>query len=859
MKTVTDHLIEMLTKFIHENHLVVWFDPEKIYTHIAESFSLPGVTVAKYNGSFIALRKEVSTLMQGENPPNLLMYVPLDENATDNALIAFTKAGVVLSPRPPWQRSTSLGTLVAQVLRERGWDEKKIEDYRRRIEKEHLSLTDIDEMLGEPEAPDTRVLALIFTSSEPHEIVLQFLTDSTKDAHILQKAAIGDLQKLLAVEFGVNIETSEPAPMRNSLLRHIFATVLFHELKGDIPEDLKGIPHATTSHGIEACLRLVHVWQDRSSLQDAFLNASEDVERAFGIEGRSFSFDQLRKITLFKSTEIALLGQIIQSLRDQPEPDLIALAGERRHGIWASRDPTLWQSWSFCKISGEFLLLAGNIRKELGNKRNLADLIQQYTSGTPPWAQCDQLYRKCERLADTLHQGISDAYGDLAAVQRKVQQEYMEVADILATLFSRALEQEKFVTPGILRQRDIFETIVRPSLESDKTAYILVDSLRYEMGCELTELLHRDGETVEITPAIGTLPSVTQIGMAALLPRAGTNETTLVETDSGIALKLNNTILKTKAERLAYLESHVDTSLQICNLEEFFALNKKQKERFTKANFLIITSQEIDEAGESDMLLRTRHYMDEIIRVLRNAMRLLSCLGIKNVIITTDHGHLFGNIVGSEMKVDPPGGKTVFLHRRVWVGQGGTTNAGCLRIKSKDIGLGEGLDIVTPRGIGVFKVPGGGRAYFHGGCSPQELIIPVISVHLTPTCPPEGSPIVWTLEVGGGRISSRMCSVKIDGKSTAISGLTPPKVRVEIRSEGQVISSIINAHEGYDESSREIQLKVNPKDNLAIEPNTVFLMISGIPTKPIVSIHLIDAQNGVELKKVEGVPISIMT
>lgn len=434
----------------------------------------------------------------------------------------------------------------------------------------------------------------------------------------------------------------------------------------------------------------------------------------------------------------------------------------------------------------------------------------------------------------------------------------MEVADILATTFSRALEQEKFVLPGILRQRDIFETIVRPSLESDKTAYILVDSLRYEMGCALAELLHRDGERAEVTPAIGTLPSVTQIGMAALLPRAGTTEMTLVATDSGITLKLNNTILKTKAERLAYLESHVDTQLQICSLEELFTLNKKQKELFKKANFLIITSQEIDEAGESDMLLRTRHYMDEIIRVLRNAMRLLSSLDVKNVIITTDHGHLFGNIVGSEMKIDPPGGKTVFLHRRVWVGQGGTTNAGCLRIKSNDIGLGEGLDIVIPRGIGVFKVSGGGRAYFHGGCSPQEIIIPVISVHLTPTCPPESSPIIWTLEVGGGRISSRMCSVKIEGKSTAISGLTPPKVRVEIRSEGQVISSIINAHEGYDEIAREIQLKVNPKDNLAIEPNTVFLMISGNPTKPIASIHLIDAQTGVELKKVEGVPVSIM-
>lgn len=858
MKTVTDHLIEMLTKFIHENHLVVWFDPEKIYTHIAESFSLPGVTVAKYDGSFIALRKEVSTLMQGENPPNLLCYVPLDENATDDALIAFTQAGVVLSPRPPWQRSTSLGALAAKVLRERGWDDKKIDEYRRRIEKEHLTLSDIDEMLGEPESPDTRVLALIFFSSEPREITLQFLADSSKDAQIIQKAAIGDLQKLIATEFDIIVEGSDLSTIRTSLLRNIFATVLFQELKGELPSDLKGIPHSKTPRGIDACQRLLDIWQDRSSLRDAYERASEDVERAFGIERRSFPFHQLRDITLFQAIERTLINHVIQAIREHPTQDLVDLARKRRDGVWASRDPSLWQSWSLCSKAGEFLLFAGNIRKELGKKRDLADIIEHYTAGNPPWALLDQLYRRCERLADTLPQGISSSYGDFSHLQKKVQQEYMEIADTLAINFSQALEHEKFSISSVLRQRDIFEIAVRPSLESDKTAYILVDSLRYEMGCSLADLLGRDGETVEVTPAIGTLPSVTEIGMAALLPRAGAADTTLAEADPGIALKLNNKVLRNKSERIAYLKSHIDTPVQICSLEELFTLNKKQEDQFKKANFLVITSQEIDDAGESDILLRTRHYMDEIIRVLRNAMRVLSCLGVKTVIITTDHGHLFGNVVGSDMKIDPPGGKTVLLHRRVWVGSGGTTNTGCIRIKSKDINLGEGFDIVIPRGIGIFKVPGGGRAYFHGGCSPQELIIPVITVHLTPTCPPESSKVVWTLDVGGGRISSRMCSVKIDGKSTAISGFIPPKVRVEIKSAGQVISSIINAHEGYDESTRDIQLKVNPKDSLAIESNTVFLMISEIPTESIVSVHLIDAQTGVELKKVEGVPISIM-
>ena len=37
--------------------------------------------------------------------------------------------------------------------------------------------------------------------------------------------------------------------------------------------------------------------------------------------------------------------------------------------------------------------------------------------------------------------------------------------------------------------------------------------------------------------------------------------------------------------------------------------------------------------------------------------------------------------------------------------------------------------VLTPMGSDLFKAPGAGLNYVHGGCSPQEMIVPVIEVH----------------------------------------------------------------------------------------------------------------------------------
>ena len=66
---------------------------------------------------------------------------------------------------------------------------------------------------------------------------------------------------------------------------------------------------------------------------------------------------------------------------------------------------------------------------------------------------------------------------------------------------------------------ELFETEVKPKVQEGKTAYVWVDALRFEMARELIEVLKEDFD-LSLQPAIATMPTITEIGMASLLPKA---------------------------------------------------------------------------------------------------------------------------------------------------------------------------------------------------------------------------------------------------------------------------------------------------------------------------------------------------
>jgi hypothetical protein len=133
--------------------------------------------------------------------------------------------------------------------------------------------------------------------------------------------------------------------------------------------------------------------------------------------------------------------------------------------------------------------------------------------------------------------------------------------------------------------------------------------------------------------------------------------------------------------------------------------------------------------------------MDTVIDDLVRAIKKLAAAGVRNAVVSADHGHLFSfGDRGEAERADAPGGATVDLHRRCWIGRGGVTPPGCVRVSASTLGYDSDLDLVFPPGTAVFKA-GGDLGFHHGGPTLQELIVPVVTVRSAPpVAPPKPSP-----------------------------------------------------------------------------------------------------------------------
>jgi hypothetical protein len=433
----------------------------------------------------------------------------------------------------------------------------------------------------------------------------------------------------------------------------------------------------------------------------------------------------------------------------------------------------------------------------------------------------------------------------------------MEIGGMLSDKFLKHLRDEKFRT-NVFSQTDIYERKIRRELPEKKTAYVWVDALRFEMGRELAESLAENFE-VSCEPAVATVPTITEIGMAALLPGSEKHVTAATAREGKVALTIDGVMVRDRKERLALLRSIADVEVLDLKLEDLLPKPKKKVEdSVRKAGLILMTSQEIDSLCEGDNVPFARTRMDSILHDLHRAFRVLAKLGVKKFVVVADHGYIFGEELDDSMKIDPPRGETIDLHRRVWIGRGGEASDSFLRARLDDFNLGPDLEIATPWGFGGFKVSGGAKAFFHGGLSLQELIIPVLTLSPRPRAAVEqGCGFDWMLVPGSQKISTRFFSVQVKGVTADLFESEPPKIRIEVRADGKVWSTPVSASYGFEEGTADVQLRRGEAESREIEPNTITLLIQEDAPRGTASVLLLDATSGNELKRIPKIEIAI--
>ena len=859
MGIVSEHLVGLIAKQVEERSLVVWYDPGADYRAVAERLEIPGTMVARYDGSFLKLRREIDTLLNGLEPPKVVVYAPVEQADTHHALVELEKAGVVMQPgQQPFKCNTRLALVARNALKNVIGDDNAAE-VEKQVDQGKLTLKDVDALGLKGQDITQGVVSIIFGTGNSQEVALAFLASAKHDADIGKKSAVAELAGLLRATFEAELPDKATLDnLRERLTRHVLLTDLMVGLGDKVPSSLSNIKVAESPAAVAACTTLARSWRLRRDVRESYVAASQKVEQDFSLSKLDFDAKKIVGVETFLAVERALLRHVEGSLLAKATDDLLTLAKSRLASFWAEAMPSIQAHWALIAAIAEVLLEADRVEKSLKKlPTTVPALVKAYAEGDSPWCLLDSHHRHMASRWFKFESGDDD--GSLEKLVLNADRRYTHVGSELARHFVAQFQRAKHPAKGVRRQVDLFDTEVQAKLQEGKTAYVWVDALRFEMARELMEVLKEDFD-INLEPAIATMPTITEIGMASLLPKAGQSARVVSVGNGKLAVEIAGTVIKDRKDRISFLKAHAGVSVFDAKLDDLLPKPpKKVRDGILNAELVLVTSQEIDEFGEKDTKL-ARMLMDTMLDQLRRCVRVLRDAGIKTIIIAADHGHLFAEEVGEDMKIDAPGGKTADLHRRVWVGEGGNIDASYMRTSLRSLGVDSDFDIATPWNFAVFKVAGGNLIYFHGGLSPQELIIPVLT--LTPkadrtTGAPTG--VNWKLLPGAKKLTTRFFSVQISGVGTGLFELEPPKVRVELRSKGKPVSSPVSASYGFEEATGDVVLKLADNDGKQIEPNTVTVMLTLEEDSPpkTVSLVLLDATTGAELATIDKIETAI--
>ena len=791
MHPLHDYVAKQLAEKLKSKKVVVWYDARgEFATFIDEvrggartsnepiPVMIAGIAsrLVEYAGSMFELRALVEPHVSGDTPESLAIYLSgCERDRRESVLMELEKAGTTWEPQ--------LKQLAKNVLLQKytlGVVDELL-PFDRKVTYEELARAS-DSSAAEPPS----ILKSIFHDTGGKDNFLAaWLVSDAQDGEIAAKGATLELVKLVRSRLSLELPADSPlAKLRAITIRYVLAGEFRSDLNCPPPSCLDGVPIPTMKEEVTAVRELARSL--RTGFADAYASLAERVEQELGLQNAKVPADGLGAIDTFPFEERLLLSHCSELIATEKFDEALQLVAEREHSFWLDRDVGRKAQWEACRRMSELGSLAVSVRTVVSKAGGDASAwVNAYTAlqkdNGRGWYRMDQAQRRLEAWVANLDDEPEER--SLGIVRRA----YEDTCHMMADGFTKALVKANWAVSASMHQTRIYNEIVAG--QPKPVAYFLVDAMRFEMGVELSERLPKIAE-VRVRHAVGALPSITPIGMAALQPGASASFS-VVEQDGKLGSRIDDGFLPDLASRKKFAAAHVPKLVDVA-LDELLSLQpSKLAKKIEGAQVIIVRSQEIDHAGETGFTFQARQVMDNVIDNLARAIRKLAVAGIENAVVSADHGHLFFPVDRNEsMRIDAPGGDQVELHRRCWIGRGGATPPGCVRVAAASLGYASDLEFVFPIGCGVFKA-GGDLAFHHGGPSLQELIIPVLTVRTKVR--DSGRPAAGPVSASGlpEAVTNRIFSVTIVfGEKQMMLGTTEMVVRPLLMSAGKQVGAV---------------------------------------------------------------------
>lgn len=711
------YLRKKLTELLDERRVVVWYDAEGAFRDFAASFKAPNCEMLSVKPSVLKARRhadEIYRLMNESDTPDeaarcMLIYVPNARGADEAGKMrdpfeVYALAGTAFGDLP----DQKLESLARQAMPERADEITRLF----REGRPSLALLDgLDKTLRYP------VLAQVLRTESPAEAIAFALCDEIKAQGIDETpGCVDEMLRLLDTAIGFRPRKGDKTwkVIRQRAAAYVLFSEFIFDLPGVSPAALNGVDRAGDAARdtiFAACERM----RSHLELRDAYMALATRIENELRLPDITSGLDDPGAIDTFPCEERLLLRRLVKLTTDGNSTALKTLLEGRKKSIWrhdSERSPL----WTAAERGAALLEAAARWSSGRVEAPRLTDLVASYVTGGR--AELD----RSERLFENALTACADD-AELAPLVELCRKRYRQQAVRAQEVFLDRVKAEGWPPDGITRQTRVFDERVAPALEArEKVAYFMVDSLRFEMGRDLGEAVVGFGE-VEISYAAGVFPTITECGMAALLPKAdGTFR--LVEKNGELVAALGARVLPESADRMKFLKESYGDRFRDVTLDDLLGMSRRQRSRLEEIELLVIRTQDPDAIGENLGVFRARKYLSDVIGDIVTAVRSVIEVGFRRIVISSDHGHIqLPEILPGDV-VAEPAGTWVKRKRRCRLGAGLAAAPGTITLKATQLGLhGDVEDVCIPVGFKVFSE---GGTYFHGGLSLQEALVPVV-------------------------------------------------------------------------------------------------------------------------------------
>lgn len=471
---------------------------------------------------------------------------------------------------------------------------------------------------------------------------------------------------------------------------------------------------------------LLSTWKDTISGQADFRKLSQKIAEDLKVEAviGSTGIEEIMQDDLFELIDKRIISELAARIcAEEISIDrLNPLVNQRKNKYWYQD----YKEFYTCLTSG--MQMISLVRKHQQTR------IESFTEGINQYIkqlhQIDYQYRQY-----IVHYRKAKQNKVLQPLTEKVEKVYCN--DWLVNYgneWQRIVDgADKWYYSVTTSQQRFFADHVQPFINKSHRLFVVIsDAFRYEIGRELVQKINAEKRFEgELEYMVTTLPSYTQLGMAALLPHKHLS----IQTGTDNVLIDGNSTQGVQA-RSKILEQRSGARATAINAEDFMKMNSSTDGReFVKQYDLIyIYHNRIDKVGD-DKTSEDKVFdaVEQEIDFLTDMIRKIANMNGNNMIITSDHGFIYQNreLDDSDFTVGSYSGDIWKESRRFVIGKNLDGGTSARRFTALQLNLAGDAEMLIPKSINRIRIKGSGSRFVHGGASLQEIVVPLIKVTRT--------------------------------------------------------------------------------------------------------------------------------